>query len=262
MAKKQQKKTGGDKNLLLYVGAFGALLLILVYVFVYQKLNTEAEAINTSNVILAQRVSQLKEYYDHREEYLADTRLLEQMLDELLAVYPADAREEDAIMLAVEMQRESGAAFLTVNMQKGDVIHEVPAETVSAAGNEKYSQAIQFRNLDAAYVNEVSYAGLKRMIQTIYDSSNRIGIQNVVYSKGDAENPNLSGHIDLGFYSVQGTGKEYAAPDMIPYIAGTDNIFGKVTVSGEEADDSSEESAENGEGAEEGGEAGAVRSEQ
>ena len=92
--------------------------------------------------------------------------------------------------------------------------------------------------------------------------SNRIGIQNVVYSKGDAENPNLSGHIDLVFYSVQGTGKEYAAPDMIPYIAGTDNIFGKVTVSGEEADDSSEESAENGEGAEEGGEAGAVRSEQ
>ena len=165
-------------------------------------------------------------------------------------------------MLAVEMQRDSGAAFLTVNMQKGDVIHEVPAETVSAAGNEKYSQAIQFRNLDAAYVNEVSYAGLKRMIQTIYDSSNRIGIQNVVYSKGDAENPNLSGHIDLVFYSVQGTGKEYAAPDMIPYIAGTDNIFGKVTVSGEEADDSSEESAENGEGAEEGGEAGAVRSEQ
>lgn len=262
MAKNQGKKADGSNSLLLYVGALGALLLILVYVFVYQKLNTEAESINTSNVILAQRVSQLKEYYDHREEYLADTRLLEQMLDELLAEYPADAREEDAIMLAVEMQRESGAEFLTVNMQKGNVIHEVPAETVAAAGSEKYSQAIQFRNLDAAYVNEVSYTGLKRMIQTIYDSNNRIGIQNVVYSKGDAENPNLSGHIDLVFYSVQGTGREYVAPDMIPYIAGTDNIFGEVTASGEDADDSGEEAAENGEGAGESGETETGLSEQ
>lgn len=262
MAKnKEDKKTGnkgsGSKNMLLYVTAVGALLMILVYVFVFQKLNTEAETIQNSNRTLSVRVNELKQYYDNRETYLRDTQTLEQLIDELLAVYPADAREEDAIMLAVQMQRNSEAEFLTINMSKGNVIHEVSAETVTAAASEKYTQALQFRNMDAIYVNEVSYAGLKSMIQTVFDSSNRIGIQNIVYSKGDAENPRLSGHIDLVFYSANGTGKEYIAPDIIPYIAGTDNIFGEIVVPEEDVEDNSE----NAEGAEGGEDAGAAAQE-
>lgn len=229
-------KSNNNKNLLLYVTAFGALLMILVYVFVYQRLSEEADTINASNRVLNQRVNALKIYYDNRNQYMEDTQQLELLLDELLAEYPADAREEDAIMLAAQMQRDGGAEFLTVNMQKGNVIHDIPAETVAAAASEKYTQAIQFRNMDAVYVNEVSYTGLKKMIQTIFDSNNRIGIQNIVYSKGDAENPRLSGHIDLIFYSVQGTGREYVAPDITPYIAGTDNIFGEIVIPEEQGD--------------------------
>lgn len=229
-------KSNNNKNLLLYVTAFGALLMILVYVFVYQRLSAEADTINASNRVLNQRVNALKIYYDNRNQYMEDTQQLELLLDELLAEYPADAREEDAIMLAAQMQRDGGAEFLTVNMQKGNVIHDIPAETVAAAASEKYTQAIQFRNMDAVYVNEVSYTGLKKMIQTIFDSNNRIGIQNIVYSKGDAENPRLSGHIDLIFYSVQGTGREYVAPDITPYIAGTDNIFGEIVILEEQGD--------------------------
>lgn len=248
MAKNKESNKGSSKNLLLYVTAFGALLMILVYVFVYQKLTTEAEAIQNSNRTLNQRVNELKVYYDNRETYLKDTQTLELLMGELLTVYPADAREEDAIMLAVQMQRNSEAGFLSINMQKGNVIYEVPAETVSAAASETYNQAIRFRNMDTVYVNEVSYAGLKSMIQTIFDSSNRIGIQNIVYSKGDAENPNLSGHIDLVFYSVEGTGKEYVAPDIMPYIAGTNNIFGEIVIPEKPVDNNSE-TAEGGEDA-------------
>lgn len=255
MAKNKEGNKGSNKNLLLYVAAFGALLMILVYVFVFQKLTTAAETIENSNRTLNARVSELKVYYDNRETYLRDAQTLELLIGELLMVYPADAREEDAIMQAVQMQRSSGAEFLSINMQKGNVIHEVPAETVSAAASETYTQAIQFRNMDVTYVNEVSYAGLKSMVQSIFDSSNRIGIQNIVYAKGDAENPNLSGHIDLVFYSVAGTDKEYVAPDIIPYIAGTDNIFGEIVVPEKKVDNNSE-TAEGGEDAEGGEEAG------
>ncbi len=264
MAKKDKESKasigGSNKNLLIYVAAFGALLLVLVYVLVYQKLVTNAESISASNRTLSVRVNELKQYYDAREQYLADTQTLEQLIDELLAQYPADAREEDAIMLAVQMEQNSEAKFLTVNMEKGDAVKVIPAETVTAAENEKYTQELQFREMSATYVNEVSYAGLKKLIQTVYDSSNRIGIQNISYSKGDAENPNLSGHIDLVFYSVTGTDKEYAAPDIIPYLAGTNNIFGEIVIpeepeNTEESEDTGEETesaegGENNEGAE------------
>lgn len=82
--------------------------------------------------------------------------------------------------------------------------------------------------MNATYANEVSYSGLKSMIQMIFDNDSRIGIQNITYSKGDEENSNLTGHMDLIFYSASGTGKEYVAPDIVPYLAGTDNIFGEV----------------------------------
>lgn len=233
---------------MIYVAAFGALLLLLVYVLVYQRLITEADSINASNRTLSQRVNELKQYYDARGQYQADTQVLEQLIDEVLEQYPADAREEDSIMLAVQMQRNSEAKFLTINMEKGDAVKVIPVETVTAAGNEKYTQELQFCDMSATYVNEVSYAGLKKLIQTVYDSSNRIGIQNISYSKGDAENPNLSGHIDLVFYSVKGTDKEYVAPDIIPYLAGTDNIFGEIVVP-QESEDNGGEGAEGGEDA-------------
>ncbi len=225
-----------NKNILIYVAALGALLMILVYVLVYQKLITEAEAIETSNRQLSQRVNELKVYYDNRETYLRDTETAELLIDELLAVYPADARDEDVIMLAVQMQQGNDGEFLTINAERGDAIHVVSAETVAAAASEKYTQSIQFQDMYATYVNEVSYPGLKSMIQKIYDSNNRIGIQNIAFTKGDAENPKLSGHIDLVFYSVTGTGKEYVAPDIVPYLAGTDNIFGEIVIPEESAD--------------------------
>lgn len=240
MADKKAASGNNNKNLLLYVAAIGALLMILVYVFVFQRLTTEAEAIETSNRELSKRVNELKGYYDNRENYLKGIQMTEQLIDELLTVYPADARDEDVIMLAVQMQQGNDGEFLSINVDRGDALHVVSAETISAAASEKYNQSIQFRDLYATYVNEVGYPGLKSMIQTIYDSSNRIGIQNIAFTRGDEENPKLSGHIDLVFYSVTGTGKEYVTPDIVPYIAGTDNIFGEIAVPEESANNNAE----------------------
>lgn len=53
--------------------------------------------------------------------------------------------------------------------------------------------------------------------------------------------------MDLVFYSVTGTGKEYAAPDMVPYLAGTDNIFGDIVISGESVDNNNGETENAGE---------------
>ena len=228
-----KSKDGGssNKNIMIYVAAIGALLMLLVYFLVYRKLVDEADKIDASNRVLDQRVQELEGYYLARETNLANTLLLEQLAGELLTVYPADAREEDAIILAVQMQLESGAQFLNINMDRGgDPIHVVSAETVQAANSEQYTQAIQFRDMSVTYINEVSYSGLKNLIQMVYNSNNRIGIQNISYSRGTEENPNLSGQVDLVLYSVSGTGKEYVAPDIVPYLAGTDNIFGEIVV--------------------------------
>lgn len=117
---KGKEKTGGNsnKNLLIYVAAFGALLMIAVYFLVYNRFIEQAETIESSNKELSARVDELKVYYDNRETYIKLTQVTEQLIDEIMLAYPADAREEDAIILAVRMQRESGASFQSVSMEK------------------------------------------------------------------------------------------------------------------------------------------------
>lgn len=212
-----------NKNTLIYVAAFGALLMVLCYVFVFQKFNTAAEELERSNRELNQRVADLKVYYDNRELYLNESERIRQEIGGILEEYPADAREEDAIKLAIYMQMQSGLAYSNISISSPESVKIIPSETVTSAGIEEYSGQIAFSGRDASYVNEISYEGLKGAVKTIFESNNRIGINNIAYVKNET---NLTGSIDVTFYSAQGTGKEYTAPDLMQYLSGTENIFG------------------------------------
>lgn len=214
-----------NKNALIYVAAVGALLMILSYVFVFQKFKTEAETLERSNRELNQRVGELKVYYDNREQYMQESERIRQEIDGILVEYPADAREEDGIKLAVYMQMQSGLAYNNINISTPESVKVIPAETVTAAGIENYSGQIAFSSRNVSYVNEISYEGLKNAIKTIFENENRMGVNNIVYVKNE-DGGCLTGSIDVTFYSVQGTDKEYTPPDLVQYLSGTGNIFG------------------------------------
>ena len=90
------------------------------------------------------------------------------------------------------------------------------------------------------------------MIRQIYESDNRIGIDNIVYTKNE-EYGLLEGNIDIYFYSLAGTDKEYAAPDIAEYPAGTSDPFRAEEIARQMAMDILEDMAgeEGGDGAEE-----------
>lgn len=218
-------KNKGSKALM-YATAMGILLLVLVYVFCFQKLTTEAENINSSNRALNARVSQLKEYYDNRDQYLTETVEIQGRIDDILADYPAYSCEEDVIMLAVGIQKGTPIVYNGINIADRQVFQSIAAETVTAAELEQYPGELQFVAQEASYTNEVSYASLKQVVKTILESNNRIGIKSILYSKNE-ETGNLTGSFELRFYSVSGTTKTYEAPDIVEYLNGTENIFGK-----------------------------------
>lgn len=218
-------KNKGTKALT-YTAAAGILLLVLVYVFCYQKLKTEAENIEASNRVLSARVSELKQYYDNREDYLREIEEMQVRIDDILAEYPAYSCEEDVIMLAVGVQMSTPIVYSGINIADHNAFLTIPAETVTAAGLEAYPGEIQFVEQGASYMNDVSYASLKQVVKTILESENRIGIKSIMYAKND-QTGELTGSFDLRFYSVSGTSKTYVAPNIMEYLSGTENIFGK-----------------------------------
>lgn len=217
-----------SKQIFMYVVLIGILIVVAVYMLVYKKYSDLAEATRQSNEALQVRVDSLKVYYDNEQQYIDDKAAMEVKINEILEKYPSDNREEDVIMQAVYTQMATPITYSGVNIGEPEVIQSVGADVVAAADLEGYENEIAFVEQTGTYVNDITYDSLKYAIQTLYDSDYVIGIKSITYSKGDEDM--LNGNLDLVFYSVKGNNKEYTLPNILPYVSGTNNIFGSTVV--------------------------------
>jgi Tfp pilus assembly protein PilO len=212
-----QKTFGG-------ITAVGLCALLLIYVFVYQDYINKTEEIEASNSELKATINELQEYSDNMSVYQNEIEEMKVAIGDILEEYPAGAREEDAIMMAVKMQTKNQIGFDAINMEETETVYTIPYSEVSIANIEGLEGDLTFLRKRATYSNTTTYSDLKSVIGQVYDSSNRIGINSIVYAKNEEEGT-LSGNIDLYYYSVTGTDKEYSVPNIAAYIMGTDDIF-------------------------------------
>ena len=208
--------------------------------------------LGVSNSELLATVRELEEYNTNMESYKIEIEEIKAEINAILDEYPADAREEDAIMLAVELQERNTIDFDAINMEEKEGVYTVEPYLVTAAALEGLDESLVFTQKHAVYVNQTTYYDLKSVIRQIYESDNRIGIDNIVYTKNE-EYGLLEGNIDIYFYSLAGTDKEYAAPDIAEYPAGTSDPFRSEEIARQMAMDILEDMAgeEGGDGAEE-----------
>ena len=258
-AKKEKKvkeskpiKNYFNQKTFLGVSLVGILVLVVVYVFVYLDFTQRTEELEKSNSELRATVRELEEYNTNMESYKIEIEEIKAEINAILDEYPADAREEDAIMLAVELQERNTIDFDAINMEEKEGVYTVEPYLVTAAALEGLDESLVFTQKHAVYVNQTTYYDLKSVIRQIYESDNRIGIDNIVYTKNE-EYGLLEGNIDIYFYSLAGTDKEYAAPDIAEYPAGTSDPFRSEEIARQMAMDILEDMAgeEGGDGAEE-----------
>ena len=218
------KKTS-PKQLMMYVVLIGFLALIAVYFLVYKSYMDKADAIELSNVALNRRVAELKEYYDNMEMYNGEIELMQAEIRSILEPFPADVLEEDMIVLALDTMKTAAVDYSNINVGEREALRNIPVETVQAAGMEDLTQELVFVNRQGVYINSTRYQSLKDIINTINNSDNRLAISNIAYSR-DEDTGELSGSIQVSFYSVIGTGREYVPQNLADYISGLAELFG------------------------------------
>lgn len=214
-----------SKQVFTYVFLLGIIAIVAVYFLVYKKNMDLAAQKNASNDTLQVCVDALKQYYDAEPEYLAKMEPMQKEIDEILAPYPSKTMEEDLIMQAVNTQMITPITYSSIALGQNTVMRAIGADVVTNAGIEKYQEQINFVERKATYTNQIDYPGLKDAIRAIQESDYMIGINSISYVTMGTEGK-LSGSLDLSFYSVSGTGKEYVKPNILPYVSGTDCIFG------------------------------------
>lgn len=245
--KKADLKAVFNKNTFLGVSLVGILALVIVYVFVYMDYTEKTEELNAGNAEIKKEIEELQVYADNIETYKSEINDMKTAIEDIVDEYPADAREEDIIMLAVQIQEKNAIAYNSINMDATEGVYTVPYDNVRLAAIEGMDRDLVFARKHGVYSNVTNYDNLKGCVKQIFDSSNRIGIDSIVYVKNE-DDGTLEGSIDLYFYSAAGTGKEYVAPDIAQYLSGTSDLFRSDKVlSKSESGEEDVENEENGE---------------
>jgi Tfp pilus assembly protein PilO len=213
-----------NQKTFLTIVAVGVVVLLMVYVLVYMDYSERTQEVTASNASVQATIDELQVYADNLPQYESAISDMEAQINERLSEYPADAREEDIIMLAVGLQNKSNITYSTIGMEESEVVYEIPSTVAKQVEMEGYDSDIDFVRKHANLVNVTDYSNLKTIVEQIFASSNRIGIDSISYSKNDTD-ATLEGSISLYLYSATGTGKEYESPNMTTYRAGTTDMF-------------------------------------
>ncbi len=205
--------------------AAGIAICLLVYMFVFTKYRDETDVLKASNADLQNQVNDLKIYYDNMPMYQQNIKAMRELVDEITADYPGDAREEDVIMKAVDMQSVAAFNLERINIGSNNVIHSIPESKVKELRDENLTKKIDFKSRKASYSCETDYANFKSIVQEVYDDQYRVGINSVSFSKSGDEDNLITGTIDISYYNLDGMNKEYKKPEMPEYLAGVADFF-------------------------------------
>lgn len=252
-----------EKKLLLYLG--GVVIALLVYQFYFSSALDRNSQKSLENEQLNQEVQKLQELSAKQDDYETDTDSMQDDIKDILAQFPAEVKEEDAILYAKELQDHVSMTVPSVGVAEGQLVYTygegaatgdgtAPAETdaatadttaeedatAAAAGETTtYSDGADstveaprplnymLYKVPVSIAFTAGYSNMKSCLDYIKGGDSRNVIDSLALSY-DTESGNLTGTMDYGMYYLTGTDEIYTEPNIPNIGRGTTNIFGTV----------------------------------
>ena len=265
-----------DKRILLML--LGIVVFVLGYFLVFQPQMTKAEEIEAQNAPLREKLNQLKEIEENQDYYVAETKKYNQRVTDYTNMFPADVKEEDAVLLGKGMEDKLGmwifkmdfadqefvASLDTSAMNDGstgddstlteqanqptqDQINEIEgtdeteSDTASAPDGIDLDSVALYRVKNTMEFNG-TYQELKDLVDYLASDASRLTIDSVDIDFS-ASTGDLGGTVVVNMYSMTGTGRTYTTPDISSVVLGTHNLFGTLTTSSKKSDSDSSDSS-------------------
>ena len=231
-------KSNKSQTTMYIVLAVGVLAIILTIMYIQNPYTEKTKKLKADNDTLQVRVDTIKYYYDHKDEYQTNIDKMTKDIKATLDAFPAEARVEDVLKLAIDTQATEEAAMIaytTIGVDERQQMDAITVEDVKRANIEGLEQPLSFSRRVVEYYNLTSYEFIKKIFEIIEKNPNDIAITKVEY-KWDDTKELMDGMIQVTFYTAEGTGKEYVPVNFKEFPVsegGFMELFGKLTTAGQ-----------------------------
>lgn len=230
------------RDISLLIMLVGVLLIVLSYLFVFTDFTEKKDAIVAENESLKVQVDALQTLSSRRDTYMSGSQEAQDNIEEGLARFPGEMKEEDMILYAREIEENTPTYISSVSMPlftdisitaptERDDLASVPdiAGIVSAYSfvndgriPDVYSMVL--RNSPNGLALSTTYNGLKSVLRGISADDDRKSIENISMSFNSGTG-DLAVSMTLNHFVLFGSGKEYTPPTTVT-SHGLDCIFG------------------------------------
>ncbi len=272
MKTKLSKMSMRDKRILLML--LGIVVFVLGYFLVFQPQMAKAEEIEAQNVPLREKLNQLKEIEENQDYYISETNKYNQRVTDYTNMFPADVKEEDAVLLGKGMEDKLGmwifkmdfadqefvASLDTSGLNNGsegddstlseqanqptqDQINEIEGVDETETDTSAAPDGIDLNSVALYRVKNTmefngTYQELKDLVDYLAADASRLTIDSVDVDFS-ASTGDLGGTVVVNMYSMTGTGRTYTTPDISSVVLGNHNLFGTLTTSSRKNSDNS-----------------------
>ena len=198
-----------DKKILLIF--LGVGIFSVGYFFGYRPQMEEAESIQAANVPLQDRLNDLLELAENKDFYIEETDSIKQKISEYTSEFPADIKQEDGIVLSLDMESSLDMQISNVGLGSREFIASLDGSTED-----------ELINMPDQTLSEQTNAQTQAQIDEIEGTDTQGEKELQEASEADVENLNTTNSIPVLYRtqdSMQFTGTYASLKDMVDYLS-------------------------------------------
>ena len=210
-----------DLKLLLILA--GLLVFLLMYMLVFNPLQSKISSVKAENAQLSAQVEDLESKYLRMAEYEEGIKDSRAYVKETLKRFPGDVKEEDILSYLLTMEARQGIRMESVTFNDPELVQQFNMMT-QVDGQDVAVPAGAYR-ASTMMTGTLTYPQAKNVINYLYESDKQTTLENVTLTY-NAETGKLAGTFELSKYLINFDGAEYV-PERVPAVdMGLKDLFG------------------------------------
>lgn len=222
------KMTLQKKDIKLIIVLVGVLVLVIAYFAVFRTYRDKTDDLQSQIDSLQPELQQLREYDDHKQEYLDGIDAYKENAKSIMSSLPSSIWTEDQIMFLSMMEDDLDIEAQSEAFSDPTVLTQFSGTPLSDLDNYNDKVDMTAQKFQTTLSVNMDYNKFKDFIDYIYDEENMTGLDSVSLSY-NAEDADLGISTVINQYSLSYDGAEEETHSVPEVSSGVSDPFGTIS---------------------------------